>query len=345
MEELIPDACEALYVLRQQESDIGYVATNKLFETWGSTWFALVSQHNFDAAALHWISILDPVRRWETKNGKHIHKGTPYYFLAASYLYSSNFDLGFRYLFDAIKEDEKASQGTNNPQSYKSAPAYMLASLVENDQNYLYREIVSPARFRIEQFLATYNRETQTSMAMMDIDARFLNNSAFEFAKLYFDYVLLHLIKLEQMWNSREPQNDFMKMRNRDILLDLCLVIDELLRTKFPSASGIGDGVFSFLSSKHMLNALESNAGTLNQNLQPMISGTPYPSPDVIVPALLDLTLMYRTAAVTKEMSWLLLAWHLRNYAAHNLTPRQVLIDRYAEIVQSLMNGLLLCLE
>jgi hypothetical protein len=66
---------------------------------------------------------------------------------------------------------------------------------------------------------------------------------------------------------------------------------------------------------------------------------------DVTVPTLLDLRMTHRGAPITESMSWFLLAWHLSNYAAHDLTPQSVLVRRYGEIIQALMNVLFLTVE
>ncbi len=344
LDDLMPDACEALWILFQKETDIGYRAINRLFETFTSKWIGLLRQRNFDAAAQHWIDVLKPVRTWEQNTKKRIHKGTAYYFLGATYFYSSNYDLGFRYLFDAIEEDRKASP-TSAPDAYKKSPAYMLASLVENDRNYLYNEIVIPARSRREEFLEGYKKHTQSSMGLIDFDGKFLNKDDLEFPKLYFVFVLLQLIKLEKMWDPIEPQNDFVKMRNRDILLGFCLIIDEVIRKKCPGTGTMGPAVYDLAKSKGWVNSSDLDAGDLNQNLSPKITGASSPTSDIVVPALLDLTITYRGAPVSREMSWLLLSWHLRNYAAHGLSPRQVLIDRYHETVQSLISALFFSVE
>ena len=126
-------------------------------------------------------------------------------------------------------------------------------------------------------------------------------------------------MKHEEAWEANVP-NDFAKMRNRAVLFDLCLVIDEALRSKYPPSDYISDGVYNLCKNRGWIS-VDSNAGQLNQNLNPRVSGDTAPKPDVAVPSLLDLKMTYRGAPITESMSWFLLAWHLRNYAAHDLTP------------------------
>ena len=92
-------------------------------------------------------------------------------------------------------------------------------------------------------------------------------------------------------------------------------------------------------------HALQGNPGELNAHLTPTVSGNPAPAPDVTVPTLLDRTMTYQGAAVTEQMSWPLLSWHLRNYAAHDLAPQSVLVSRYEEIVDALLYALFLAVD
>lgn len=156
-------------------------------------------------------------------------------------------------------------------------------------------------------------------------------------------YILFGLIKQEGSWNPG-ASNDFAKMRNRSILFDLCLVIDEVLRSKYSPAYYISGGVYNVCRSKGWVS-LDSDPRQVNAKLNPKVAGDPAPKPDIVVPALLDLTLTYRGTPVAKEMSWFLLAWHLRNYAAHDLSPQAVLGQRYDEIIQALMNALFMALD
>ncbi|MGD0177824.1 MAG: hypothetical protein ABSC50_13475 [Candidatus Bathyarchaeia archaeon] len=343
-DELMPEACEALSLLFEKDVDAGYGAADCFFGSFTRIWDTLLSQKKIPQAIEHWIGVLQRVRDWETRSNKTVHKGTPYCFLGATYIFAGDYDLGLRYLYDAIEEDKRTSATLGRTDSYKGAPAYMLASLVDDPRNFLYQPVVFPARKRIEGFLDTYRGKSGSSMQMAGFGRKFLQETSLEFQKLYFVYVLLEIIKHESAWNSATP-NDFANMKNRDVLFDLCLVIDGVLRERFPPASFISYGIYNLCNSKGWLNTGDRNPSDLNGNLNPMITGRPPPSPQLVVPALLDLTLRYRGSPVRLEMSWLLLAWHLRNYAAHELIPQQVLVQRYEEIVQALMNALFISVE
>jgi hypothetical protein len=99
-----------------------------------------------------------------------------------------------------------------------------------------------------------------------------------------------------------ETPNDFSKMKNRDILFDICLVIDEVLREKYPPSKYISDGVYKISKSKGWVKPADTNEGSLNQNLNPMVSGE-NALPDAVVPALLDRKSTYRGNSIGAEMS------------------------------------------
>jgi len=341
IDELVPDMCSALSSLLEYDADLGYVACDSFFEAFTSWLLGLAFGGKVAEAAGKWVDILRLVLDWERSSKTSIHKGTPYYFLGATYLFANDFGLGLRYIFDAIEQDKKASERKGTPDSFKNAPAYMVASLVDDPRNFLYPRLVLPARRRLAGFLDKYRAESTSSMVLKDLESKFLSNTGLEFQKFFFVYLLFELIKQETSWNPGLG-NDFANMRNRAILFDLCLVIDGVLRNKFPSARYISDGVFEVFKRKGWLSS-ESNAKQLNANLNPRVAGGPLP--DVVVPALLNLSLTYRGTNVNREMSWYLLAWHLRNYAAHDLKPQAILVQRNTEIIQALMNALFMSLE
>jgi hypothetical protein len=343
LDEVVPDVCGALSLLLEEDPDLGYRACDLFFESFTSSWMNLLAQGKVRDAAGHWIRILTCVMTWEKASKVTIHKGTPYYFLGASYLYASDYDLGLRYLFDAIEQDQQASKRTGATGSFKKAPAYMVASLAENPNNFLYAGLVAPARSRLEKYLAEYRKRTSSSMGLTDFEGKFLSNTNLEFQEFLFVYLLFELMKQENSWNPT-VSNDFAKMRNRTVLFDLCLVIDEVLRNKYPPADYIREGVYNVSKNKGWV-VVDKDAYQVNSNLNPKVSGDTAPKPDIVVPALLDLSLTYKGKPVKEEMSWLLLAWHLRNYAAHDLTPQAVLVQRYDEIIQALMNALFTTLE
>jgi hypothetical protein len=348
LDDLVPEICEALSSLYDREPDFGYDAINRFFEIVSASWNSLVNDRRIATAARVWTDVLDQVRAWESRSGKRIHKGTPYYFLGSTYIFGSDFNLGFRYLYDAIEEDRIASKKSSNPTSFLKAPAYMVASLINDPKNFLFLPFVKPARNRIDLFLEKYRTQSPSSIKLSlnlpDFEKKFLTRSDMEVEKLYFVYVLFELIKAEGAWSPQSTYNDFSKMRNRDLLFDLCLIIEQVLKILHPGPTTIGPVVYAMCSSKGWLTHKEANAGDFNNQLNPKITG-PSADPDIIVPALLDRTISYGGSQVGVAMSWPLLAWHLRNHSAHTLAPERVLVERYDEIVQGLMNSLFVALE
>lgn len=151
LDELVPDACTALSLLCEKEAKVGYRATDLFFESFTSAWINLLSQGKVKDAVHHWVRILTLVRKWEEASKSRIHKGSPYYFLGATYLHGSDFDLGMRYLFTAIEEDKETGRKAGTPDSYKAAPAYMVASLVNDPHNLLFASLVTSARNRLDR--------------------------------------------------------------------------------------------------------------------------------------------------------------------------------------------------
>ena len=67
--------------------------------------------------------------------------------------------------------------------------------------------------------------------------------------------------------------------------------------------------------------------------------------PDVIIPKLLQMTVKYQGKQVQKEVFIMLTAYHLRNYAGHNIAQQNVLTTQYDEIVKQLFTALFLAID
>jgi hypothetical protein len=58
-----------------------------------------------------------------------IHKGTPYFFLAESYLLTGDRELGFLYLYNAIEEDKALARFAPSLNYLNKSPAYLTATM------------------------------------------------------------------------------------------------------------------------------------------------------------------------------------------------------------------------
>jgi hypothetical protein len=78
-----------------------------------------------------WREILAITNGWEIKNQNvKIHKGTPYFFLAESYLLTGERELGFLYLYNAIEEDRALARFAPSLNYPNKSPSYCTMSLV-----------------------------------------------------------------------------------------------------------------------------------------------------------------------------------------------------------------------
>lgn len=340
LETIVFEGSNAALALSDEHPEIGQEGYNAMFHSFTPTWRnSLANTRFFDAAQL-WRQVLAAVNEWEKRNRVGVHKGTPFYFLGGSLLLSWNIDIGYQYIYSAIREDRLSGAQAGVPHSYRKAPAYMFASLVDDRKNWFYDGVLL-LRARIQMYLGDYITKTRSSFSLQDLDTRFLQNDAFEVPKLFFTYVIYELLKQDMLWKDPNSDNDFLRMKNRDRIFDLCLVVDKTLSIRFPTAGDISQGVFEFGRHGGFLNISDHNPGDLNGALNPRVAGRrPAPDPNVVVPALLGGTITYHGNPVAEQFRWLLLAWHLRNFGAHELSPVPILSDQFAEIVGALMNGL-----
>ena len=66
---------------------------------------------------------------------------------------------------------------------------------------------------------------------------------------------------------------------------------------------------------------------------------------DTVIPKLLEKTEKYNGNSVSKEVFVMLTAYHLRNFAAHNITQQQVLISKYDEVLEQMFMAFFLAID
>jgi hypothetical protein len=100
----------------------------------------------------------------------------------------------------------------------------------------------------------------------------------------------------------------------------------------------MNDSVFWLINNKTGMNQ------TTFKNLRDTIFNVNNDPPDIVVPRLLT-SIQQPAQGIQKEAYVLLLAYHLRNHAGHNISQQNVLTTNYDEIVQQLMNAIFLSIS
>lgn len=334
---------DGIGILRQQGNYLlAFHLADHLFNYFGG----VCREMKKDGRHLHciklWIIVCNMVWDWESKNNEKIHKGTPYHFMGQTLIEMGDIDSGFSFVFNAVEEDKRSNKEIGNPDGYKSAPAYMFVTSADNPRNSMYPLIVENI-IKLQHYFDDYQKSLGGQITAIDFEDKFLHQPSLEEIAFFFVYNLRQLIKYEKMTRSEVLQNEFSKLKNLDLIFNLCLIVDKVLSKKYSQPAKkenmIGTNVFEYCKDK--LSISEKNAKELIKNVDIKIDN----DPDKVVPLLLRCNVKYKGQIIDKKMATMILVWHLRNYGGHNIKGQQTLITDFPEIVKHIMYALFLAIE
>jgi hypothetical protein len=325
---------------KEGEYKLAWHLLDHLFGYYGGTWGQMLGDGLYAHCAKLWITICRLIWDWESDHDAKLHKGTPYHFLAQTLLQIGDIDTGFTLVFNAIEEDKRTHSEVGDPEGYKSAPAYMFVTSVDNPNNSMYH-LISEAIIQLQRYFDDYNHELGGNMNPLDFDNKFLHEPSLREVAFFFTYTLHQLIKQEKMTRPELLQNEFSKLRNLDFIFNLCLIVDRVLAKKYSTRpkDTIANNVLNYCQDK--LSVQEADPSRLKSNLNVNFDN----GPDEVVPVLLNYNLSYKGQPASKEMTALVLTWYLRNYGGHNIKGQQALITEFPNIVKRIIYVLFMAIE
>jgi hypothetical protein len=148
-------------------------------------------------------------------------------------------------------------------------------------------------------------------------------------------------VELRRKTKPEILRNDFSKLRNLNLILNLCLLIDKLLEAN-PNIGKdkMGPNVIEVCSSQGWLS--KSELHQLERSYQIDINKD---DPDKVLKVLLPMKLTVNSKSVLKEAIHYLIAWNLRNYGGHKIRQQHSLVDNFDEIFQVLMRCIVLSVD
>lgn len=309
-----------------------------LFDSMTPFWNSLVTQGQHLLAIHLWIAVLDLAHEWEQQSGELVHKGSPYAFLAYTYLMTGDFDSAFSYIYNAIEEDRRLGVVCPSIDYPAQAPVYRTAMLSDSRENVMYRN-VSVIRSAIETEINDYRRTFGSSFSMQDFDARFLQNPDLEVIGFFFVFTFWSIVEHRKRVSAPMMGNDFSRLKNARWLFALCLVIDRLLH-EHPSYTDtyISGQIAKFVEKQRLICRADFEALKGSTNVATA-------SPDSLLPAILSVSLTLNGNPIRGEVQYLLAAWNLRNFAAHNIQTQRVIGEDFDRIVSVLLHDIFLILE
>lgn len=344
------DAIEALTSQGVSKS-VAVTAADRFFESF-SLFSQYLSSFGFQLAASQmWRQLIRWTLDWEKSHSTQIHKaqvhkGTPFFFLGMNLIFQEDIDTAFLFIYNAMEQDKVRSQATNQPNSYKQAPAYMTATIVDNPKNALYETVVRPIRGAISKYVTSFSRATSSTYTLDDFQACFLGNPDLEIEKLVFFFVYNMYVHIQRNRFRQLPQffdNDFSKIKNLDSIFNMCLIIEELLQHRFGKTGTnyfISDGVLDLAAAKAWMTTGKTREETEKQFFSKLTGVDLRLDPSTTVPIILSGNITYGGQPLRPDLRYLLLAWHLRNYGGHNIRVQDVLVKSYDQIFEWLIHAL-----
>jgi hypothetical protein len=343
IKKLIVSVCDATLELNKSGKHClaAYLATS-CFESLTSFPNSHMVKAQYVLACSYWLEVLSYVRDWESKHNVKIHKGHPYFFLAFAYLLSGDLDTGFVYAYNAIKDDEALGRVCPHLGYPQKAPIYQTALMLDDQPNTM-GALVRDLRRELEQHIATYNTEFRRSFSIQDFDAKFLRNADPDFENLRYLFVFCFwsLSELRRKTSLEILQNDFSRLRNLNLIFNLCLLIDKLLEANPKVARHkMGLNVVQVCKDKGWLSQVEleklEDVYKIDVNAD---------DPDKVLKTLLPMKVTVGSRSIPKEAICYLIAWNLRNYGGHNIAQQSSLVRQFDVILEILMRCIILSID
>ena len=342
----IPKICEDVFTsIKQLKSDgknviAGYLAS-RLFEGFSAYWMHFILPTGRHILGLgFWNKIIDYTKSWEKNNSPiTVHKGTPYYFLGVNYFLLGDFDNAFVYFYSAIEEDKKLPE-IGYP---KTAPIYQTVTLTDNPKNQMHPYVVQPLRVILSEYIQIFQQNYDSSFTINDFDKKFLQNDTLEDLSYFFVYNFMNLHDLNNKFRNDILFNEFSKIKALDQFFNLVLVVDQILRQSSQPSRFDGKTMYYPIQwwAENFANLQKRDfddlIGTNGLNLKDSTPGD-------VVEDLLNL-IKNPNSRIPKEVYVMLLSYHLRNHAGHNIDRHEVLISHYKQILQNLFMAIFLSVK
>ena len=341
----IADICNEFFdevkKIKQNDKILAAYLDSRLFESFTSYWKnELLAQGKHIVGIGFWQRILSIAKRWEEKNNIKIHKGTPYFFLAETYLLIGDFDNGFIAMYNAI-EDDKELPELGYP---KNAPVYWTATMLNKPNNHMYYFIVRELRLKLSKFVQNYCNNYNQNFRIETFDQKFLMNDNLSNTVYFFVYNFFFIHELEKNNHYKLLQNEFLMIRTLDLVFNLAIFIDEILKfsasqkgfqckSMFESIKWWACEYKKWITPEQLKNLIGPNCLKLNDEI-----------PDIVIPILLENTKQSQ-GDYRKELHTMLLAYHLRNHGGHNLDQQKILVSEHDKIIESLFMAIFLAIE
>jgi hypothetical protein len=278
-----------------------------------------------------WSFALNIAYEWEKENARErIHKGSPYHFLGITYLLFGDLVKGFLHIHQALEEDKK-TQNKKCPHT----PGYHFVTL-NYDQSVYGQDLLKIIAAFVEEKLAQYRKDRNGSLAIAEFKTKFLEKEALVDTIFSFVYIIFNLYKLEKGVNKEFVQSDFASLLETNLIFDLCLVIDSIVKTVDNSQYFAEH--FDYMASRSLLTVNTAKAREANDKFKTNFGNT-------LVEFLSGTFTFADNSKPTSIETDLLVVYGFRNYSAHSIESQKIIYQKFFEIIQRVLNALFFSVE
>lgn len=302
-------------------------AADHLFNSFTPFWLENLQNAKHIQAKQLWIEIIELTKKVERNRNRHIHKGTPYYFLATTYLDELDTEVAINFLHEGVEEDKGLQKRSRGKRKAVDAPGFKTISLNKGLKNFLAPNVNYIRNNILEKYLRYYNRIIGDSLQLSTLDKVFLQNEKYQeetFVLAHFLYWTFRWSRLSKYLSVNNSFANFSMMRMQSLLAG---IIEQLLRHAY--------GKRTFGKNYYALYA-EEQAISTNQAKEEMDAFVEYlgwnRNIDKALIASLDWKPSKNSPIKDRRYVALLIALQFRNHCAHQLSATRSIADNSERI-------------
>ena len=167
---------------------------------------------------------------WEDLHpDQRLHKGTAYYFLGMREILLGDLDLGFRWMHQALVEDQ-LSTGTDAP----DGPALAFATMDGAKLEQAFRDEVVRYAMWVEERLEQYRGSGRGDLTIDGLRQRAIDRAGLLEPLFTTTFIVARMLRLESLNAAIARDNPFAHLLASSLLADLTLVIDSAVQAWRP---------------------------------------------------------------------------------------------------------------
>lgn len=280
-----------------------------------------------------WRRVVQPALNWEASHpGRFIHKGTPFYFWGMAAISRGELDVGYPLMHQALQEDIRTHQ---NPRP--NTPAFAFATLDYANVNQAFQAWTEYLAGFLEPFLENYRLSNGKGLTIDNLQRCFLVSPPSLDIVFLFGYALGRLFLFDRV-PPYARQNEFASQLELNLLFDLLLVIDASIKAHNPGCNSFS------LHAVHLSNV--ASLGLTQHKLQNELNSAFNRDFNLTLTDILGGVFTFGDGTTLSGLARdLAVAYGLRNYGAHHISPAPIVQQRFADIRQCLFNVLFLTIE